>query len=93
VINVPELIDQKGIQMKINTEDCNKCNGRGYILEKNREMNIILRCKKCKGFGKLDWIEQIFGISWETGVPKFEIIWNRYYEDINKGDKNEKSIT
>ena len=38
--------------------DCKTCDGKGIIsIDENR----WLRCKKCMGKGKLDWIENIVG--------------------------------
>jgi len=38
---------------------CEECNGTGRIKLSNRPSFIA--CPKCKGLGKLDWIEYITG--------------------------------
>lgn len=42
---------------------CTKCSGSGieerYINRKGKE--AIIHCKKCKGFGKITWLENVFG--------------------------------
>lgn len=39
---------------------CDKCNGWGNLYSKGDERHII-RCNKCWGVGKLDWIEKAVG--------------------------------
>jgi len=42
---------------------CNECNGRGLIITPLDQSPPKLRwygCKKCKGVGKLNWIENLF---------------------------------
>jgi DnaJ-class molecular chaperone len=38
---------------------CNECTGKGYQKEK-RDVYVRI-CPKCKGAGRLDWIENIVG--------------------------------
>jgi len=46
---------------------CHKCEGNGYSedfmsIHKGADLiKIYKRCPKCKGYGKLDWIEAIVG--------------------------------
>ena len=43
---------------------CDKCNGRGIIpkiIIPKGEICTALFCRKCKGTGKLDWIENVVG--------------------------------
>jgi hypothetical protein len=41
---------------------CDECNGKGNVPFKNQDiLNDFHRCKKCRGLGKLNWIENIFG--------------------------------
>lgn len=39
---------------------CDKCNGWGNLYSEEDERHII-RCNKCWGCGKLDWIEKAVG--------------------------------
>jgi len=39
---------------------CDKCNGWGNLYSEKDERHII-RCSKCWGVGKLDWIEKAVG--------------------------------
>ncbi len=39
---------------------CDKCNGWGNLYSEEVERHII-RCNKCWGIGKLDWIEKAVG--------------------------------
>ena len=55
---------QKYIITKDGEELCSKCNGKGQIPLINTETNTVryyLRCDRCGGYGKLDWIEKIVG--------------------------------
>lgn len=40
---------------------CKECKGKGFIGRPGITLYGSKYCKKCLGFGKLDWIEQIFG--------------------------------
>jgi len=64
--------------MKINTEECKECNGRGYLVIKK---STIIRCKKCFGSGKLDWVETVVGSTWDQGKPGIEELVRRYEKD------------
>ena len=37
---------------------CNECNGKGAVYS---DRHAIYYCSKCKGVGKLNWLENIFG--------------------------------
>jgi hypothetical protein len=41
---------------------CDKCNGRGYKNAEGDKYIFTFRCNKCKGAGKLTWVENVFGI-------------------------------
>lgn len=46
---------------------CDKCHGTGRGRTSNgRRMVSIIYCPKCKGTGKLDWIEYITGEHYDT---------------------------
>lgn len=51
---------------------CNECGGTGYdrsITElPNGRVSLIGDCKKCKGKGFLDWIENIVGAKQEKKI-------------------------
>lgn len=53
---------------------CNRCRGRGEIIEpfseshNSYECDFIV-CPKCKGYKKLDWIEEIVGVSKPELIP------------------------
>ena len=64
--------------MKINTEDCKECNGRGYLAIRK---STIIRCKKCFGSGKLDWVEAIVGSTWDQRKPNLEQLIRKYEKD------------
>lgn len=60
---------------------CNECGGTGYdrsITElPNGRVSLIGDCKKCKGKGILDWIENIVGV--KSGIrlkPGVYVRWN-----------------
>lgn len=42
-------------------EICENCKGKGNIQEKIDTTIFYLRCKKCFGAGRLNWVEKIFG--------------------------------
>jgi RecJ-like exonuclease len=63
--------------MKINTEKCEKCSGRGYIFETT--ITLVNRipeykafdyriCPTCRGTGKTDWVRRITG-SYSDYIP------------------------
>ena len=55
---------------------CSKCNGEGEIPGHRRKF-----CPKCKGKGKLDWIENIMGVHGTrvtSGVYVQEIDYSTY---------------
>jgi len=39
---------------------CTRCKGTGYDPKTKNKISSKL-CLKCKGYGKLDWLEQILG--------------------------------
>jgi len=52
---------------------CPECKGKGHFQD---DHNNIQTCEKCKGYGKLDWVEMVVGkSSWrvEPGVYVKEI--------------------
>jgi len=63
--------------MKINTEDCEKCNGKGYLLSRKK---VLRRCPKCLGCGGLDWLENVVGPNRERRFPSDSQLLDRYYE-------------
>lgn len=40
---------------------CDKCNGRGSLPTRNPD--VVTKCPKCHGKKKLDWIENIIGVT------------------------------
>jgi DnaJ-class molecular chaperone len=44
---------------------CRECHGTGRVRIKRYKLRIVT-CPKCKGLGKLDWIEYITGEHYET---------------------------
>jgi DnaJ-class molecular chaperone len=40
---------------------CDKCNGRGSLPTRNPD--VVTKCPKCNGKKKLDWIENIVGVT------------------------------
>lgn len=40
---------------------CDKCNGRGNIPTRNPD--VVIKCPKCFGKQKLDWIENVVGVT------------------------------
>ena len=53
-------------------EDCEECNGKGFVVPKNRE-HIIYRCASCNGLGKLDWVEKVTQSFRSKSTPS---MWN-----------------
>jgi hypothetical protein len=61
------------------TYSCALCNGTGF--EKPNKNNRRYWRKKCKGVGKLDWLEKIFGKRWYFDYnPKS---W-KFFEKVGK---------
>jgi len=63
--------------MRIRMDDCSKCKGKGYLVNRKR---VLRRCPKCLGRGELDWVENIVGPSRERGFPSDDQLVMRYYE-------------
>jgi len=40
---------------------CDKCNGRGSLPTRNPD--VVTKCPKCHGKKKLDWIENVIGVT------------------------------
>lgn len=38
---------------------CNHCDGKGFIIKPQHK--TVTYCNKCKGFGTVTWLENIFG--------------------------------
>jgi DnaJ-class molecular chaperone len=46
---------------------CDRCYGTGRVrMTDPRRYKFTVRCPKCKGVGKLDWIEHITGERYEA---------------------------
>jgi len=45
---------------------CSECHGVGFVTRHRRCRRRRRVCPKCKGTGKLDWIEHITGERYET---------------------------
>lgn len=45
---------------------CDECHGTGKVRSLNSRYTLTIKCPKCKGIGKLDWIEYITGEHYET---------------------------
>ena len=43
------------------SKKCSECNGKGYNRTKEYTFISYYFCDKCKGWGNLDWIEQLKG--------------------------------
>jgi len=54
---------------------CTKCKGKGYVMDSTITSRISHVCSKCKGVGKLDWIEQVLG--------KKSLLRGRYYYEFS----------
>lgn len=51
------------IELKEGERFCTKCDGKGCIPIKKKEglRTVMLKCDKCLGDGKIDWIEEAIG--------------------------------
>ena len=67
-------------QKDINTEECEKCNGAGYIFSSS---NIIWRCEICHGVGKLDWVEKVTK-SFKGRSPDIRELVKKWEKDHNR---------
>ena len=52
---------------------CSKCKGKKIIVYENNEIISYTSCDKCKGSGKVNWIENILGKSSDNYNYKFII--------------------
>ena len=42
---------------------CDVCNGKGYVSKWSQQHEVQgVACFRCRGYGKLNWVESIFGI-------------------------------
>lgn len=69
----------KNKQIKLNPGEvlCDKCNGKGRI---TYSKHFSETCYKCKGVGKLDWIENIVG---KTSSPN-DLLEDAFYKQMAK---------
>lgn len=58
--------DKKDMELKEGELVCSLCNGWGKVYHKDDDG--IFQCPRCKGRGKLDWVENIMGIKVPDGV-------------------------
>ncbi len=78
------------MKLELGEIKCDKCKGKKNI---NRGVYGIVPCSKCKGVGKLDWIENIVGkkepnlimsgVTWlppSAVKPKNSIVGNAYVD-------------
>ena len=62
-------------------ETCEECKGKGYIFLVNKE--YFIRCTKCMGKGKLDWVERITGS--RRDIPSNPELHQRIEKDYKEG--------
>jgi hypothetical protein len=67
-----------GRLMRVRMDDCSKCNGKGYLVNRKK---VLRRCPKCLGRGELDWVENVVGPNRERGFPGLDALVQRYYQD------------
>ena len=56
--------------MEIYEQICDKCNGRGYLIQDYKDEKIGVLCEICRGVGTLDWIQRVMGVKWSFDVLK-----------------------
>lgn len=58
--------DQKEIDLEEGEMVCTMCNGWGKVYHKHDDG--IFQCSRCRGRGKLDWVENIVGVRGSSGI-------------------------
>jgi hypothetical protein len=56
--------------MEIYEEICEKCSGRGYLVQDCRGEKIGVLCEVCLGAGSLDWVRRITGVKLSSSILK-----------------------
>jgi len=63
-------------------EKCNRCNGRGFRILNEVDLEIIL-CKQCRGHQEIDWVEKVVGVKKSMIIPKtLKLYYDRNFFNV-----------
>lgn len=74
------------VSLEKGEEHCPKCKGTG-VKGKTRD-GFYINCKKCKGYGKFDWVQKVVGVKKEkTRVGLYNLELNLTSDDLLKSSE------